>query len=101
MRRGRQLENVTEALGDRVVICYTKKSAPDNVFFRVIRHGALGPVTEITIAKGEEYNLWSKYMALYAEGDRIWFSILIPEAGGIYSDVRSLVGARRRKRCRG
>jgi hypothetical protein len=61
------------AVGDRIVICYTLKSAPNSVYFRVIRNGTLGPVTEITAAKGREHNLWSEYMALYAEGDRIWF----------------------------
>ncbi|MBI3464393.1 MAG: hypothetical protein HY000_15255, partial [Planctomycetes bacterium] len=46
---------------------------PNQVFFRVIRNRAFGPVTEITIAKDREHNLWGEYMALYAESDRVWF----------------------------
>src|SRR5262249_13691468 len=59
--------------GDRIVVCYTLRSAPDKAFFRVIRHGALGPVTELTIAKDWKHNLSSEYMVLYSEADRIWF----------------------------
>jgi hypothetical protein len=62
-------------------VCYSLKKAPDKVYFRVIRHGAPGPVTEITVAKGRDYYLWAEDMALYAEGDRIWFvNTLLPNA---------------------
>jgi hypothetical protein len=60
-------------LGDRIVVCYTQENSPDHMYFRVIRHGTLGPVTEVTIAKGREHNLWAEYMVLHAELDRIWF----------------------------
>jgi hypothetical protein len=61
------------AIGDRIVVCYTREKAPDRVYFRVIRYGAPGPVSAITVAKGREYNLWAEDMVLYAEGDRLWF----------------------------
>jgi hypothetical protein len=61
------------AVGNRIVFCYTLKESPEKVFFRVINHGALGPVSEITAAKGREYKLGSEYMLLYSESDRIWF----------------------------
>jgi len=61
------------AVGDRIVICYTLEDSPEKVFFRVINHGALGPVSEITAAKGRKHNLWSEYMLLSSESDRIWF----------------------------
>jgi hypothetical protein len=61
------------AVGGRIVVCYTLKDSPTKVFFRVIRNGALGPVTSITAAKGREHNLWSEDMVLYSESDRIWF----------------------------
>lgn len=60
-------------VGNRIVVCYTLKQAPNKVYFRVINHGVLGPVSEITIAKDRKYNLWGKYMLLYAEAGRIWF----------------------------
>lgn len=60
-------------VGDRIVACYTQKSDPNKVFFRVIRHGAVGPVTELAIAKDREHPLWTEYMVLHAEGERIWF----------------------------
>ena len=62
------------AVGDRIVICYTEESSPNQVFFRVIRNGALGPVTEVTIAKDRKHNLSAEYMVLYAESDRTWFA---------------------------
>src|SRR5262249_54436517 len=61
------------AVGDRIVVCYTLDDQPDKALFRVINHGALGPVKEITVAKGRKHNLWSDYMLLHAETDRIWF----------------------------
>jgi hypothetical protein len=61
------------AVGDRIVVCYTEEASPNQVFFRVIRNGALGPVTEVTIAKNREHNLGAEDMALYAESGRIWF----------------------------
>lgn len=69
------------AVGDRIVICYSLENAPDKVFFRVIRYGTLGPVSELTVAKGRDHNLWSEYMVLYSEADRIWFvNTLTPNA---------------------
>jgi len=61
------------AAGDRIVVCYTLKDSPEKVFFRVIQHGILGPVSEITAAKGRSHNLWSEDLLLYWEPDRIWF----------------------------
>jgi hypothetical protein len=61
------------AVGGRIVVCYTLEGSPTKVFFRVIRHGAPGPVTAITAARGWKDNLWSEYMVLYSESDRIWF----------------------------
>jgi hypothetical protein len=61
------------AVGDRIVVCYTVKDSPEKVFFRVINHGALGPVSEITVGKGRIHNLWSENMVLYSEAERIWF----------------------------
>jgi hypothetical protein len=61
------------AMGDRIVVCYTQESAPNTAFFRVIRHGALGPVTAVTIDKGRENNLSEDYMVLYADAERVWF----------------------------
>jgi hypothetical protein len=66
-------EHIAVAVGDRVIVGYTENNAPDKVFFRVIRHGTLGPVTEVAIAKGRDHNLSSEYMTLHSEGDRIWF----------------------------
>ncbi len=61
------------AMGDRIVVCYTLEDSPEKVFFRMIRHGTLGPVTEIVAAKGRKHNLWSEYLLLQGEADRIWF----------------------------
>lgn len=61
------------AMGDRIVVCYTLEDSPEKVFFRIIRHGTLGPVTEIVAAKGRKHNLWSEYLLLHGEADRIWF----------------------------
>jgi hypothetical protein len=61
------------SVGDRIVVCYTKETAPNKAYFRVIRHGALGPVTEVTIDKDRKHSLWTEDMILHAEADRIWF----------------------------
>ncbi len=61
------------AIGDRIVVCYTLEKSPERVYFCVIQRGAAGPVTEITAAKGRDYNLWSEDMVLHADKDRIWF----------------------------
>ncbi|MGH7169267.1 MAG: hypothetical protein ACRELG_03185 [Gemmataceae bacterium] len=61
------------AVGNRIVVCYTLKRSPEKVFFRVINHGVLGPVSEITAAKGHKFNLGPEYMLLYSESGRIWF----------------------------
>ena len=59
------------AVGDRIVLCYALEGSPEKVFFRVSHHGTLGPESKIEVAKGR--NLWSEYMLLHSEGDRIWF----------------------------
>jgi len=61
------------AIGDRIVVCYTLDESPLKVFFRVIRNGVLGPVTEVTAAKDPKYCSESAYMVLYSDNDRIWF----------------------------
>ena len=61
------------AASDRIVVCYTLKQSPEKVFFRVINHGALGPVSEIVAAKGRKDPLRTEYLLLYAEASRIWF----------------------------
>jgi hypothetical protein len=61
------------SVGDRIVVCYTQEEVPDKVYFRVIKDGTLGPVSEIEAAKGRSHNLWSEDMVLHADGDRIWF----------------------------
>jgi hypothetical protein len=61
------------AVGDRIVVGYTAPDAPEKVFFRVIRHGTPGPVSEITAAPGREHALWSQDMVLHADGGRLWF----------------------------
>jgi hypothetical protein len=62
------------AVGNRIVVCYTKEDTPEKVFFCVIHQGLVGPKSELIAAKGREHNLWAKYMFLYADGDRIWFA---------------------------
>ena len=66
-------DHLAVAVGDRIVVCYTQESSPDKVYFRVIRHGKSGPVSELAVGKGRKNNLSSEYMALYAESSRIWF----------------------------
>jgi hypothetical protein len=61
------------SVGERIVICYTQEIAPNKAYFRVIGHSTPGPVTELTIAKDRKHNLWTEYMVLYREADRIWF----------------------------
>jgi hypothetical protein len=61
------------ALGDRLLVCYTVEESPNKVFFRVIHHGAPGPVSEITVAKGRKYNLRSEDLLLHADKERLWF----------------------------
>jgi hypothetical protein len=62
------------AVGNLIVVCYSTTESPEKVFFRVINHGALGPASEFTFAKGEEHNVDTEYMVLYAESGRIWFA---------------------------
>jgi hypothetical protein len=62
------------AVGDRIVVCYTLDGSPEKVFFRVINHGALGPVSEITAGKGRKHDLQSEYMLLSTAAGRIWFA---------------------------
>jgi hypothetical protein len=59
--------------GNLIVLCFTLPASPEKVFFRVINHGALGPVSEITAAKGSENNLETRDMLLSAASDRIRF----------------------------
>jgi hypothetical protein len=61
------------AVGGRIVLCYTREKAPEKVFFRVVRRGALGPETGITVARGYKHNLWGEDMVLHAESGRLWF----------------------------
>jgi hypothetical protein len=61
------------SVDDRIVVCYTLKTSPEKVFFRVMNHGDLGPPSEITAAAGREHNLSTDYMTLSAASDRIWF----------------------------
>lgn len=61
------------AVGDRIVVCYTQEDVPEKAFFRVVYRGSLGPVTEITAAKGRKDELSAEDMVLHAETDRIWF----------------------------
>ena len=61
------------AIGNRIVLCYTLENAPKKVFFRVIHHGTLGPLSELTVENNLNYNLWTDSLQLHAEGDRIWF----------------------------
>jgi hypothetical protein len=61
------------AIGNRIVLCYTMENAPTRVFFRIIHHGTLGPISEITIENKLKSSLWKDSFQLYAEGDRIWF----------------------------
>ncbi len=60
-------------VGDRIVVCYTLEASPEKVFFRVLHHGAPGPVFELMAAKGQKDNLWSQDLVLYAESNRLWF----------------------------
>ena len=62
------------AAGKLIVFCYTLADSPEKVFFRVINHGALSPVTEIAAAKGGQHRLRRECMILSTQGaDRIWF----------------------------
>ena len=74
----------TDITRDAVLICashdhssplipQSEKAAPNKAYIRVIRHGALGPVTELAIAKDREHPLWTDNMVLHAQGERIWF----------------------------
>jgi hypothetical protein len=60
-------------VGDRIVVCYTQRDAPEKVFFRVILHGTAGPVSEIEAAKGRTHPLSSEDMVLHADAGRLWF----------------------------
>jgi hypothetical protein len=55
------------------VVCYTTADSPEKVFFRVVNHGTLGPVSEIIAAKGREHNLRTEYILLAADSGRIRF----------------------------
>jgi hypothetical protein len=69
------------AVGNRIVVCYTLENALTKVFFRVIHHGTMGPVSEIAVENKLDYSLWRDSMQLNAEADRIWFvNTIEPEA---------------------
>jgi hypothetical protein len=61
------------AVGNRLVVCYTLEDSPTKVFFRVIHHGTLGPISELAVENKLDYSLWRDSLGLHAEGDRIWF----------------------------
>ena len=61
------------AVGNRIAVCFTLEGALTKVFFRVIHHGTMGPVSEITVENKYDYSLWRDFMQLHAEADRIWF----------------------------
>ena len=61
------------AVGNRIIVCYVHRDVPEKVFFRVINHGAVGSVSEVTVNKGRDYSMWSENMLIHAESDRIWF----------------------------
>jgi hypothetical protein len=61
------------AVGNRIIVCYTMDDAPATVFFRVIYHGTVGPISEIAIANRLTFSLWRDSLQLHAQGDRIWF----------------------------
>jgi hypothetical protein len=61
------------AVGNLIVVCYTMAESPEKVFFRVVNHGALGPVSEIIAAKGREHNLRTEYMALAGDSEQVRF----------------------------
>jgi hypothetical protein len=80
--------------GDDVVICYTQESTPNIVYFRVIRQGASGPITELKISEDRTNNLWSEYMVLQPVGDRVWFvNTLTPNTLDEFKLVDSMPGA--------
>jgi hypothetical protein len=69
------------AVGSRIIVCYTLEGSLTRVFFRVIHHGTMGPITEITVDNKFDYSLWRDSMQLHAEGDRIWFvNTIAPDA---------------------
>jgi hypothetical protein len=61
------------AVGNRIIVCYTLESSLTTVFFRVIHHGTMGPISEIRVDNKLDYSLWRDSMQVHAEGDRIWF----------------------------
>jgi hypothetical protein len=67
------LEYRAIAVGNLIVLCYTLPESPEQLFFRVINQGALGPATEITAAKGRKDHLQTEYMLLQGNSDRIRF----------------------------
>lgn len=62
------------AQGSKLVVCYTVKKSPNEVFFRVVQGGVPGPERALTIARGREHNLSKEYMVLASAGkDLLWF----------------------------
>ncbi len=61
------------AIGNRIVVCYTPDDSPTKVFFRVIHHGTMGPISEMTVENKLDYSLWRESMQMHVEADRIWF----------------------------
>jgi hypothetical protein len=61
------------AVGNRMIVCYTLEGSLTTVFFRVIHHGTMGPISEIAVDNKLDNSPWRDSMQLHAEGDRIWF----------------------------
>jgi hypothetical protein len=61
------------ALGDRIIVCSMMENAPHQAYFRVIRHGVVGPTTDLAIVKKGVDHLWTGDLILHANQDRIWF----------------------------
>ena len=55
------------------MVCYTIETEPKKVFFRVIRDGKLGTVSEVLIDNRLNYGLWDEDYDLSQVGDKLWF----------------------------
>jgi hypothetical protein len=61
-------------LGKKIVVCYSVKRKVDEVFFRVIEAGKVGPESSVKISNRLDYSLWGEDMVLGSAGkDRLWF----------------------------
>jgi len=62
------------AIGKKIVVCYTIEGKIDQVFFRVIEAGIVGPESSVKISNRYDYSLWGEDMVLGNAGrDRLWF----------------------------